>query len=172
MGRAYVSTAYSNSTKVHPFVKVIIVVISIVLFGVLFDHHFTPSLMFKLSSFAKPKVLRLVTWNIAAINNNPFEYWITSNDEGYNNIMKSVSNFIETPGDKDVQVKNVFTDAMADDLFQELVKIGWAGVDETKARWQSEYRDRRIISEFIKDGVLGKKRLASMPDRVTNTINS
>ena len=52
--------------------------------------------------------------------------------------------------------------------------------------WNDNYKDRKIVSEFIKDGVLGdkrlssvlfescdaigKKRLASMPDRLTNTI--
>ena len=40
-----------------------------------------------------------------------------------------------------------------------------------RTRWATEYKDRRIISEFIKDGLIGKKRLASMPDRYTNTIN-
>ena len=39
-----------------------------------------------------------MTWNIAAINNNPFEYWITNDDESYNDIMKSVSEYIEKPG--------------------------------------------------------------------------
>ena len=29
-------------------------------------------------------VLRVATWNIAAINNNPFEYWITHDDADYN----------------------------------------------------------------------------------------
>ena len=28
--------------------------------------------------------LRVATWNIAAINNNPFEYWITHDDADYN----------------------------------------------------------------------------------------
>ena len=37
--------------------------------------------------------------------------------------------------------------------------------------WKDDFRNRKIISEFIKDGTLGKKRLASMPDRVTNTIH-
>ena len=30
---------------------------------------------------------------------------------------------------------------------------------------------RKIISGFMKDKELGKKRLMSMPDRTTNTIN-
>ena len=30
--------------------------------------------------------LRVATWNIAAINNNPFEYWITHDDADYNRL--------------------------------------------------------------------------------------
>lgn len=116
--------------------------------------------------------LRAITWNMAAINNNPFEYWITNEDPGYNQLMEDVSTFINSPGDNDVPVHEVFTQAMFDELCQEMVGAGWEGVAETRARWQTEYKDRRIITEFIKDGTLGKKRLASMPDRYTNTINT
>ena len=33
-----------------------------------------------------PSALRVATWNIAAINNNPFEYWITHDDADYNRL--------------------------------------------------------------------------------------
>eukprot|EP01047_Picozoa_sp_COSAG01_P009319 COSAG01_NODE_381_length_17848_cov_10.220338_7_plen_171_part_00 len=38
--------------------------------------------------------------------------------------------------------------------------------------WESEYKVRPIISRFLKDKAIGSKRLASMPDRVTNTIST
>ena len=50
------------------------------------------------SGVGSEKIVKAVTWNIAAINNNPFEYWITNDDESYNKIMKSVSEYIENPG--------------------------------------------------------------------------
>ena len=53
--------------------------------------------------------LRVATWNIAAINNNPFEYWITHDDPDYNKLMVDVEEFISAPGAKDVQVDAVFT---------------------------------------------------------------
>jgi hypothetical protein len=53
-----------------------------------------------------------------------------------------------------------------------LTAAGVGGVDEVERRWISEYRDRKSISQFIKDDIIGKKRLASMPDRITNTINT
>lgn len=118
------------------------------------------------------KTIRVLTWNIAAINNNPFEYWITNKDENYNRIMTEVSAFIEHPGEKDTLVKEIFTDRMFDELEESMLAAGWDGIIETRKQWEFVYRDKKSISEFIKDSLLGKKRLASMPDRITNTINT
>lgn len=61
---------------------------------------------------------------------------------------------------------------------------GWCGASgggsprAREAQWRSAYpappspQSRHIISGFLKDASLGEKRLASMPDRVTNTINT
>jgi len=115
--------------------------------------------------------LNVATWNIAAINNNPFEYWITHDDPAYNKMMDAVQEFIENPGDGDVKVSEVFTPAMFDELERNMIAVGWDGVAETRQRWESDYKNRKIISQFMKDGELGLKRLASMPDRTTNTVN-
>lgn len=114
--------------------------------------------------------LQIASWNIAAINNNPFEYWITHDDEAYNKMMLDVQDFIETPGDKDVSVSDVFTEKMFQELKAEMGLAGWEGLEETEAQWNDNYKNRKIISGFMKDGSLGDKRLASMPDRTTNTI--
>lgn len=112
-----------------------------------------------------------VTWNIAAINNNPFEYWITHDDKDYNKLMVDVQEFIASPGDRDVQVSEVFTASMWSELKAEMSERGWSGLDEVEARWTNDFSKRKIISGFMKDKALGEKRLASMPDRITNTIN-
>lgn len=122
------------------------------------------------SSSSSAGQLEVATWNIAAINNNPFEYWITHDDPAYNKMMDAVQNFIENPGDSDVAVKEVFTQNMFDKLVQHMEDAGWDGIEETKKEWQANYKDRKIITEFMKDPELGLKRLASMPDRTTNTI--
>jgi hypothetical protein len=117
-------------------------------------------------------IVATLTWNIAAINNNPFEYWITNDDPAYNKLMQDVSAFITDPGDKDVAVAEIFTDAMFEELMASMKShTTWVGIDETKAAWTNDFRHRKIISEFVKDPLLGKKRLISMTDRVTNTIN-
>jgi hypothetical protein len=114
--------------------------------------------------------LQISTWNIAAINNNPFEYWITAKDNPhYDKLMLDVENFIVDPGDNDVPVSDVFTQNMFDKLDHHLTETaGWKSV---RSYWDDDFSKRRIVSGFMKDDKLGSKRLASMPDRVTNTIN-
>eukprot|EP00957_Ditylum_brightwellii_P090977 6927269-Ditylum_brightwellii.AAC.1 len=83
--------------------------------------------------------------------------------------MIDVENFLESPGDKDVPVSQVFTDDMFTKLESRMSAV--AGWDSVRSYWEEDFRDRKIISQFIKDPLLGNKRLASMPDRITNTIN-
>eukprot|EP00934_Nitzschia_sp_Nitz4_P004156 Nitzschia sp. Nitz4//scaffold153_size53422//13539//19613//NITZ4_006760-RA/size53422-processed-gene-0.20-mRNA-1//-1//CDS//3329537259//4146//frame0 len=113
--------------------------------------------------------LAVSTWNIAAINNNPFEYWITYKENPeYEQLMIKIENFLESPGDQDVAVGNVFTEDMFSKLDSRMTSVGWKSV---RSYWESDFRDRKIVSGFMKDPLLGSKRLASMPDRITNTIN-
>eukprot|EP00971_Amphidinium_carterae_P206023 4088622-Amphidinium_carterae.1 len=74
--------------------------------------------------------LAVATWNISAVNNNPFEYWITHEDscmystlgdlpkcsgssiqllqdERYSKLMADVEAFVEAPGDRDATVAEV-----------------------------------------------------------------
>ena len=93
-------------------------------------------------------------------------------DPEYNKLIKKVSDFITDPSSgKDVKISDIFTDEMFDQLSNKMKNVGWAGVDEVRTIWEDDYRNRKSISEFIKDGMIGKKRLASMPDRVSNTIS-
>eukprot|EP00804_Cyclotella_cryptica_P025946 CCRYP_002775-RD/>CCRYP_002775-RD protein AED:0.06 eAED:0.06 QI:1331/0.83/0.85/1/0.83/0.85/7/104/584 len=133
---------------------------------------------------AARRKLQIATWNIAAINNNPFEYWITYNEEpAYEKIMTEIEIFLESPGEKDVPVSAVFTEAMFDQLEKRMDGVGW---DNVRSYWDEDFKNRKIVSGFMKllsrtmcfscitfgkDPLLGSKRLASMPDRITNTIN-
>jgi hypothetical protein len=82
--------------------------------------------------------------------------------------MSDVESFIESPGDKDVKVSDVFNDELFSKLEDRMLGCGWPSV---RGYWEEEYMNRKIISGFMKDSLLGSKRLASMPDRITNTIN-
>ncbi|KAL1520344.1 hypothetical protein AB1Y20_021934 [Prymnesium parvum] len=117
-------------------------------------------------------VLYAVTWNIAAINNNPFEYWITHNDKDYNALMEAVQHFIDDPKSRDVPVSQVFSQSMWMELKELMIERGWDGIEQTDKLWRTDFSSRKIISEFMQDKTLGDKRLASMPDRYTNTINT
>merc|ERR1711879_111209 len=110
--------------------------------------------------------------NIAAVNNNPFEYWITYDENPqYVELMENVEDFILNPGERDVAVHQVFTDEMFDELAKKMEEVKWENIERVRQFWQEEFRERKIISGFLQDKLLGSKRLASMPDRVTNTIN-
>ena len=97
--------------------------------------------------------LHVVTWNIAAINNNPFEYWITHEDADYNKLMVDVEEFISSPGEHDVPVEHVFTPAMWAELKALMAARGWTGLGEVESRWTSDLSQRKIISGFLKDKV-------------------
>ena len=118
------------------------------------------------------RVLRVATWNVAAVNNNPFEYFITHHDPAYNELMADFEAFIDSPGEGDVTVGEIIDDAMFEELVAEMRAHGIEGVDATAEYWHAHIKPRRIVSGFLKDKAIGAKRLCSMPDRVTNTINT
>lgn len=125
------------------------------------------------SSRTRP-ALTTLTWNIAAINNNPFEYWITYEDPNYNDFMLEVQRLIERPGQRQKVLSSILDDASLRELTT-LMKTTttWSAsdVDQAGRVWREEYRDRLSVDEFLKDANIGLKRLVSMPDRATNTMN-
>ena len=86
--------------------------------------------------------------------------------------MTDVEKFILCPGDKDVKVKKVFTNKMFEELMEHMENVGWDGLSQVRTMWEKDFSQRLIISEFLTDGTIGKKRLTSMPDRLTNTIGT
>eukprot|EP00291_Cryptomonas_curvata_P021319 CAMPEP_0172161626 /NCGR_PEP_ID=MMETSP1050-20130122/6228_1 /TAXON_ID=233186 /ORGANISM="Cryptomonas curvata, Strain CCAP979/52" /LENGTH=379 /DNA_ID=CAMNT_0012831541 /DNA_START=247 /DNA_END=1382 /DNA_ORIENTATION=+ len=114
--------------------------------------------------------IKAASWNIAAINNNPFEYWITNPDPAYNELMKGVQDFIENP-ECDLVIHSIFTDKMFAELQDEMQSQDISGLAELEQFWIDDYRQRMAIRGFLKDKTIGMKRLSSMPDRITNTIN-
>ena len=85
--------------------------------------------------------------------------------------MKDVSLFIDSPKDSDVPVSSVFTQNMFEELISSLAENSIEGLLDLREHWNNDVKDRKIISEFLKDANLGKKRFISMPDRITNTIS-
>ena len=87
--------------------------------------------------------------------------------------MDDVERFINAPGAEDVPVERVFSPAMFQDLKALMLAAGWdpEHVSDTEKAYESDFKNRKIVTQFLKDGTLGSKRLASMPDRVTNTVH-
>ena len=46
----------------------------------------------------RPCRLRVSTWNVAAVNNNPFEYHVAHDDTAYDALMAAVEALVESPG--------------------------------------------------------------------------
>lgn len=104
--------------------------------------------------------LTVATWNIAAINNNPFEYWITMKENpAYEQLMVNVEQFLENPKEKDVAVSEVFTEDMFTKLDGQLTKVGWTSV---RPYWEKDFKDRKIVSQFIKVNSLGEVPYVSL----------
>ena len=92
--------------------------------------------------------LQVSTWNVAAINNNPFEYWITYDENpAYEKIMTDIETFLENPGDQDVPVSQVFTEEMFAELEKRMDSVGW---DNVRSYWDNDFKNRKIIKDFMK----------------------
>jgi len=134
----------------------------------------TPPNMFMQPAVDPDSSVSVLTWNVAAVNNNPFEYWVTFEDPVYMQLMQGVESFLQDPGEHDVRVDEIFTEAMFQEVRELMAKEGLEYLDEVESMWRDgalQLGQRKIVSEFIKDKALGAKRLMSMPDRITNTIN-
>ena len=116
--------------------------------------------------------LMAASWNVSAVNTNPFEYWVTHSDPAYNMLMISVQSFIDNPK-VDIPINQIFTDMMYNDLraeMEEIELVGVIGLEQLDRFWNQDYRSRMAIEGFLKNSQIGVKRLASLPDRITNTI--
>lgn len=121
----------------------------------------------------------ILSWNVAGVNNNPFEYWVTAEEDlpQYTTMMRSVEEVLKNPktvGDQkknlDIPVRSVFTEEMWLELKAHMRKKGFTDLELVEAKWSTDFADRCIITEFLLDKELGRKRFVSMPDRFTNTV--
>ena len=91
------------------------------------------------------------SWNVAAINNNPFEFWVHCPDEQYNEFMNRVEDIMQTT-DKDFNIIDIFTDERFNDLEEEMCRAGVEGslafgFQNTGAERQSADSSKTGISE-------------------------
>ena len=70
----------------------------------------------------------------------------------------------------EVLVQDLFTDSMFRELIERMHKCNIVDFDLLDDIWSNDYRNRKAIAGFLMDTSFGDKRLISMPDRITNTI--
>ena len=116
--------------------------------------------------------IKVATWNIAAPNNNPFEFWSSHQSKDYDNLMMAVQKCMDNPADLDVPLEEVFSHCMYQEMRQEMKAVGVCDLNMLDEAWESDFKHRKAISEFLKDKALGEKRLISMPDRMTTSIKT
>lgn len=116
--------------------------------------------------------LQVLTWNVAAPNSNPFEYWATHENEDYVALMTDVQRCLDSPGQHDVPLSQIFTPRMFEELTSELKALGIQNLESLKLIWENELSGRKAITEYLKDQSLGEKRLISMPDRMTSSLKT
>ncbi len=101
----------------------------------------------------KTSVLQSTSWNIAAVNNNPFEYWITNQDPAYNALIKGAQKFIESPL-IDFPIRSIFTDQMFSELQDEMRSQKIPGTNELRSFWIDDYGNRMAVDQFLKDRMM------------------
>ena len=73
--------------------------------------------------------LRVATWNIAAVNNNPFEYHTDHKDRAHTDLMAACEEFILDPGARDITVGECLPDCLIGELQALMDREGWTGVE-------------------------------------------
>ena len=160
-----VAKAYHNSKPLYPPNRTKeITFLFIALFLLLFLFYQSQSQFIhsnnKLTSSSSTSDTKLnaITWNIAAINNNPFEYYISTDMLQYNDLMNNISHIIQTPSDDiDIPINQIFSNNMFIELLEKI--NSFPEISKTSSLlpdiWQIDYSERKCISGFIKDNLIG-----------------
>ena len=163
-----VAKAYHNSKPLYPpnrTKEITFLFIALVLLLFLFFQSRSPfqfihsdNKLTSSSTTSKATKLTAITWNIAAINNNPFEYYISTDMLQYNDLMNNISHIIQTPSDDiDIPINQIFSNNMFIELLEKINTF--PEISKTSSLlpdlWQSDYSERKCISGFIKDNLIG-----------------
>jgi len=121
-----------------------------------------------------PSRLLLATWNIAGINNNPWEYYVSLDDPEYNELMLAVEEYLTTTG-RDVMVSEVLESIDPQFLSKVGALLGAARGEKLEALLSAEAVAVPLggsLVAFLESAHFGSTRLISWPDRLLNTIDA
>ena len=134
---------------------------------------------------ASKTTIRVSSWNVAAINDNPFEYYVTIDSSANGNTNVKQKNYERTMEQIDeklinadrhaIKVKDIVSREMLLDAKREILKtLDWteSECDLAIEFFTQHFAERKILSDFLLDADIGAKRLCSMPDRLTTKVSS
>jgi len=117
-------------------------------------------------------ILKVMSWNIAGINNNPWEYYVCLDDKKYNDLMFYIESFLTNNGNE-IKVRSVL-DSIDSDFFKKLQTLLGDKCNDFDSLINdnvSQYLDLSI-PDFLSNKFIGENRLISWPDRLLNTIDN
>ena len=87
--------------------------------------------------------------------------------------MAAVQSSFDCPHEMDVELQDIFSHTMYGDLRKMLHRHkAESDLKSLDHLWHSDFKHRKVISEFLKDESIGSKRLISMPERVTSCVET
>ena len=89
--------------------------------------------------------LRVATWNVASINNNPFEYFVSHDNPAYLKMMQDIEKFMISPGEHDVTLGEIISDRMFEELAALIENAGIGDLEQASEYWEENLRDRRYV---------------------------
>ena len=116
--------------------------------------------------------LKVLSWNVAGINNNPWEYYVALEDERYNELMSAVEGYLTATG-KAVKVQEVL-DRIDPEFLDKLSSLLGDRCADFPAMMSSETVSGHLagsLCAFLESKHFGNTRLISWPDRLLNTID-
>ena len=82
--------------------------------------------------------IEIVSWNIASPNLKPLEYWVTHESQSYSDLMCSVQKAIDDPKEEDIELGQIFTPSMFQELKSELSAQKIQNLEELEHIWESQ----------------------------------
>eukprot|EP00485_Elphidium_margaritaceum_P007407 CAMPEP_0202688346 /NCGR_PEP_ID=MMETSP1385-20130828/3875_1 /ASSEMBLY_ACC=CAM_ASM_000861 /TAXON_ID=933848 /ORGANISM="Elphidium margaritaceum" /LENGTH=577 /DNA_ID=CAMNT_0049343297 /DNA_START=18 /DNA_END=1751 /DNA_ORIENTATION=+ len=131
------------------------------------------------SATSAPRELSVMTWNIAGINNNPWEYYVMLDDPNYKSLMSNVEEFMTSDAQK-LSVRDVLNEIDSKlldkllDLLREKQVVTNANEQRCKEVLESDIEKNYVtacVDAFLCNKHVGQHRLISWPDRLLNTID-
>ena len=118
------------------------------------------------------ETLKVMSWNIAGINNNPWEYYVCLKDKNYNELMSNIETFLTNTG-QEIKISSVLQsiDAEFFNKLKQLLGEKCSNFDELIVKDVNQYLDLSI-PDFLSNKLIGEYRLISWPDRLLNTIDN